>query len=156
MISVIVTVYNKEKYIKHCIESIENNTYKDIELIIVEDCSTDNSMNIIQELIPKYNNITLIRNEVNSGAGYSRNVGIKASKGEWLSLIDADEWIDEEYFQTYINRVEDDVDIIYGSFKYSLAFILFHLLIILRFVLYKLLSRDFVPAELKFHSYFYF
>ena len=118
MISVIVTVYNKEKYIKHCIESIENNTYKDIELIIVEDCSTDNSMNIIQELIPKYNNITLIRNEVNSGAGYSRNVGIKASKGEWLSLIDADEWIDEEYFQTYINRVEDDVDIIYGSFKY--------------------------------------
>ena len=118
MISVIVTVYNKEPYIRRCIESIEENTYKNIELIIVEDCSTDNSMNVIQELIPKYNNITLIRNEVNSGAGYSRNVGIKASKGEWLSLIDADEWIDEDYFQTYINRVEDDVDIIYGSFKY--------------------------------------
>ena len=115
MISVIVTVYNKEPYIRRCIESIENNTYKDIELIIVEDCSTDNSMTIIQELMSEYNNIKLIKNETNQGAGYSRNVGIKAAKGEWISLIDADDWIDSNYYQTYIDRVDDGVDMIFSE-----------------------------------------
>lgn len=115
MISVIVTVYNKELYIKKCIESIEKNTYKDIEIIIVEDCSTDNSIKIIEELILNYNNIKLIKNKINSGAGYSRNIGIKAAKGEWISLIDADDWVDKDYFQTYLDSVEDDVDIIFGE-----------------------------------------
>lgn len=115
MISVIVTVYNKEPYIQKCIESIENNSYKDIEVIIVEDCSTDNSLKIIEKLLPKYNNIKLIKNQVNSGAGYSRNIGIKQAQGEWISLIDADDWIDEDYYQTYLDNVEKDVDIIFGE-----------------------------------------
>lgn len=121
MISVVVTVYNKERYLKKCIESIENNTYKDIEVIIVEDCSTDNSMGIINEMLQKYDNIILIKNKINCGAGYSRNIGIKAAKGEWLSLIDADEWVNEDYFETYLKKVDNDTDIIYGSCTYYAA-----------------------------------
>lgn len=115
MISVIVTSYNKSEYIEKCIESIENNTYKDLEIIIVEDCSTDNSLDIINRLIKKYDNIRLIKNDINHGAGYSRNIGVKNSNGDYISFIDADDYISKDYYQTYIDNMEDDIDIVFGE-----------------------------------------
>ena len=115
MVNVIVTSYNKSLYIERCIESIENNTYKDLEIIIVEDCSTDNSLDIINRLIKKYDNIRLIKNDINRGAGYSRNIGIKNANGEYISFIDADDYISKDYYQTYIDNMEDDIDIVFGE-----------------------------------------
>lgn len=117
MISVILTVFNKSEYIEKCIESIENNIYKNIELIIVDDCSTDNSLSIIEEKKKQYNNIIVIKNNINKGAGYSRNIGIKKSNGEYICFIDGDDYVDEDYFQTLINSMESDIDIVFSGYK---------------------------------------
>lgn len=120
-ISVIVTSYNNGQYIKKALDSIINNTFKDIEIIVVEDCSTDNSKNIINQVIKGNPNvdIKLIENEKNVGAGMSRKIGIEHATGEWISLIDADDWIEPEFFEKLISNVDDSIDIVYGRINYA-------------------------------------
>lgn len=120
-ISVIVTSYNNGLYIKKALMSIINNTFKDIEIIVVEDCSTDNSKTIINQII-KDNpdvDIKLIKNEKNLGAGMSRRIGIENAIGEWISLIDADDWIEPEFFERLISNADENIDIIYGRINYA-------------------------------------
>lgn len=120
LVSVIVTVYNKASYLKKCIDSIENNSYKNLEIILVEDCSTDNSMDVIHALMETYPNITLLQNPTNLGAGLSRDRGVKHANGEWISFIDADDYINPDYYETYFRRMSNDseckdVDIIFSE-----------------------------------------
>lgn len=120
-ISVIVTSYNNAQYIKKALDSIINNTFKDIEIIVVEDCSTDNSKDIINQVI-KDNldvDIKLIENEKNVGAGMSRRIGIENATGGWISLIDADDWIESKFFEKLISNADDNIDIIYGRINYA-------------------------------------
>ena len=77
-ISVIVSVYNTEKYVEKCIESILGQTYSNLELILIEDCSTDHSRKILRKY-KNYPNVILIENQKNSGLSYSRNVGLENS-----------------------------------------------------------------------------
>lgn len=114
-ISVIMPVYNAEKYLKQSIESILNQTYKDFEFIIINDGSTDDSLNIIYEYAKKDNKIKVITRE-NKGLVYSLNEGISYSKGEYIARMDADDISLNERLEKQINFFEKNQQIdILGS-----------------------------------------
>ncbi|MCQ2743730.1 MAG: glycosyltransferase [bacterium] len=92
-VSIIITNYNKSDYIKEAIESAINQTYKNVEVVIIDDCSTDNSFDLIQNYKEKYNNIVCIRNEQNRGVVYSRNLAINKASGYYILPLDADDVI---------------------------------------------------------------
>lgn len=96
MVSVIIPVYNTEAYVGRCIESVLEQTYTDLEIIIVDDGSTDNSLTICQDYSRKdpYHRIIVISQE-NQGASTARNKGIDVSSGEYLMFVDSDDWIDK-------------------------------------------------------------
>ena len=98
-ISIIIPVFNTEKHIEKCLESICNQTLKEIEIICIDDFSTDNSLSIIQSYQKNDNRISIIRNSGNLGQGFSRNIGIVAAKGEYVNFIDSDDYIDLDYFE---------------------------------------------------------
>lgn len=98
MISVVMPVYNSEKYLKRAIESILQQTYKDIELIIVDDGSTDRSSVIINEYAQIDHRVRVI-SQKNSGVSAARNAGMNIARGEWLYFIDSDDYVDLDFFQ---------------------------------------------------------
>lgn len=111
MVSVIVTAYNMQDYIEECIQSIINQSYKDLEIIIVEDCSTDNTLSIVQNI--QDNRIRIIVNDKNMGAGVSRQIGIDNSNGDYIIFIDADDYILEDFIESlYNSAVEENVDFV--------------------------------------------
>lgn len=94
-VSIIVPVYNCENYIKKCIDSLINQTYKNIEIIVVDDGSTDSSYKILKQY---KNKIKLIHQE-NYGVSFSRNIGIKESTGDYIMFVDVDDWIDTDMIE---------------------------------------------------------
>lgn len=115
-ISIIVPAYNVEEYITKCINSILNQTYKNIEIIIINDGSTDRTLDIVKEL-QKYNECIKVINQDNSGAGVSRNNGIKNANGEFIMFVDADDWIDKKMLERYITiENETGADLITSSY----------------------------------------
>lgn len=116
MISVIMTVYNVEKYIKKAISSVLNQTYSDIELIIVDDCSPDKSIEIAKGF--NDDRIKFITNGVNMGAGYSRKVGIENAKGDYLITIDADDWVEPQFLQNLYDASTES-DMTFGSMTFD-------------------------------------
>ena len=98
-ISVIVPCYNVEKYVSKCLDSLINQTYKNLEIICVEDCATDNTYNILKEYVKKDSRIKLIKNKKNGGLSYSRNEGIKNATGSYLSFIDSDDYVDNNFYE---------------------------------------------------------
>lgn len=117
-ISVIIPVYNMEKYLIRCIESIENQTQKNIEIIFIDDGSTDNTFSILQEYEKKYNNI-LIMQQQHTAAGVARNKGIRKAKGKYVAFMDADDFYpDKEILQKLFEISEEkDALICGGSFS---------------------------------------
>lgn len=105
-ISVIVPVYNVENYLRECLESIINQTLKEIEILCIDDCSTDNSYSILEEYAKKDNRIILIKNLENKGGGYNRNIGIKEARGEYISFIDSDDYILKDYLENLYNTAK--------------------------------------------------
>lgn len=103
--SFIVPVYNTEKYLKKCLDSLVNQTYKDFEIIIVNDGSTDNSINIINEYSKKYKNIKVI-NQKNGGLSHARNEGVKNANGKYILFVDSDDYVETEL----LNEVEQKID----------------------------------------------
>jgi glycosyltransferase involved in cell wall biosynthesis len=101
-VSVVIPVYNTEKYIGEAIEGILNQTYKDFELILVNDCSTDRTLEILKEYQKKDNRIKILTNEKNLKVSATTNRGIKEAKGEYIVKQDADDW-------SYPDRIEKQV-----------------------------------------------
>lgn len=97
-VSVIVPAYNVENYIDRCLKSLVNQTLKDIEIIVINDESTDNTLNIIKEYQKKYDNVVVFNNK-NHGIGYTRNFGIQKATGKYIAFIDSDDFIDETMFE---------------------------------------------------------
>jgi teichuronic acid biosynthesis glycosyltransferase TuaG len=91
LVSIITPTYNSEKYIKQMIDSVINQSYKNWELLITDDCSTDNTIQIVQEFIKNNNRIKLFRLSKNSGAGISRNYSIKMAQGKYIAFCDSDD-----------------------------------------------------------------
>ncbi len=104
-ISTIVPVYNTEKYLNKCIDSILKQTYKDFELILVDDGSTDTSGAICDEYAKKDERVVVIHKE-NGGQATARNIGLDAAKGEYVSFIDSDDYIEPEMYETMISAIE--------------------------------------------------
>lgn len=92
--SILVPVYNVEKYVSQCLESILNQTYEDFEVLCVEDCSTDSSLKIIEQFALKDRRIKILRHETNQGLSAARNTGLEHAKGEFLLCVDSDDWIE--------------------------------------------------------------
>lgn len=105
LISIIIPVYNSERYIRKCIKSIINQTYKNIEIVLINDGSTDNSHKICNELCKKYSNITLI-NQKHIGVSAARNEGIKIASGEYISFIDSDDWVSKSHYEMLIHDIK--------------------------------------------------
>lgn len=104
--SIIVPAYNTEKYIDKCLKSIFSNTYKNFEVIIVNDGSTDNTEDIIKKYIKKYDNIIYIKQK-NMGLSIARNNGVKKSNGDYLLFIDSDDYVDKNLLKNINENIED-------------------------------------------------
>ena len=91
LVSIVVPVYNAEKFLKDTIQTVLEQTYPNWELLLVDDCSNDNSVDIIKEYVKDDKRIRLLKNEKNSGAALTRNHGIKEAKGTYLCFLDADD-----------------------------------------------------------------
>lgn len=115
MISVIIPVYNAEPYLNKCLDSIVNQNCKDLEVIIINDGSTDNSPAICEENTKKDSRIRLFHQD-NKGLVYTRKLGIERARGEYITFIDADDYIDSEAFEVLSNIIDDSQPdmVVYG------------------------------------------
>ena len=102
-VSVIVPVYNVEKYLEKCLESLVNQTLKSIQIIIVNDGSSDNSQEIIDKYAKQYPNKIFSYIKENGGLGDARNYGLNYAEGEYISFVDSDDWVDEKMFEQMYN-----------------------------------------------------
>lgn len=118
-LTVIVPVYNVEKYLKECLDSIYALENIEYEVILVNDGSTDNSLEILKEYEKKYDGITRLIDKKNGGLSSARNAGIKAARGEYLSFIDSDDIIDTKLFEEFFKEGKElDLDIMVGNMRY--------------------------------------
>lgn len=111
-VSVIVPIYNTEKFLRKCIESIINQTLQEIEIILINDGSTDNSHNICLEYAEKYPEKVRYINNKNIGCSATRNLGIELAKGEFIAFVDSDDYIEKEMYEkmyTKSQKTESDI-----------------------------------------------
>lgn len=106
MISVIIPVYNAKLYIEECVESILAQTYSDFEILLLDDGSIDNSFEICDKLAEKDCRVKAFREDINQGVSATRNHGIKIAQGDFLTFIDADDWVSPDYLQCLITIQE--------------------------------------------------
>lgn len=99
--SFIIPVYNAANTIGRCIESILGNTFKDFEILLIDDCSKDESLKICRDYEKKFDQIRVFHNEVNKGVSYTRNVGLEHAEGEYLLFTDSDDWIEKNYIESF-------------------------------------------------------
>lgn len=111
--SIIVPIYNTEKYLRECIDSIINQTYSKFELILIDDGSTDCSGKICDEYVEKYHFVKVIHQE-NKGVSAARNAGIEIAKYDWISFVDSDDWIEPEMLEVLNNTISRDVADLYS------------------------------------------
>lgn len=105
-VSVIVPVYNTEKYLKNCIDSLLKQNFEDYEIIVINDLSPGNA----EKIIKSYNDkkIVYIKNKTNKGIGYNRNLGIKKAKGEYVCFIDSDDYVKEDFISKMYNYSKEN------------------------------------------------
>lgn len=115
IISVIIPVYNAEKYIEQCLDSIINQTYKELEIICIDDGSTDQSLSIIETYAKKDSRIICLHKE-NEGVSLARNLGLDKAKGEYVIFVDGDDWIDEDTCELAIREMKENVDLVMWSY----------------------------------------
>ena len=117
-ISIIVPVYNTEKYLHRCIDSILAQTYTDFELLLINDGSTDKSGAICDEYAAKDNRVRVFHKE-NGGVSSARNLGLDEAQGEWICFVDSDDYVFEEFLQNFISKIDDDVDLICQGMEFD-------------------------------------
>ncbi len=117
MFSIIIPVYNVAPYLKECLDSIINQTFKDFEVICVNDGSTDNSLEILNEYAQKDDRIKVYSQE-NQGSGVARNYGLDMAKGKYIAFVDPDDWIELNHLETLYNTFQKTgVEVIEFDFK---------------------------------------
>ena len=115
LISVIVPVYNVDRYLNKCIDSIINQTYKNLEIILVDDGSTDQSGKICDFYANKDKRIRVIHQK-NKGGGAARNIALDQAKGDFITFVDSDDYIASEMYEYLHNQFDDDIDIVECNF----------------------------------------
>ena len=117
LVSIIVPIYNVEKYLRQCIESLVNQTYNNIEIILVNDGSTDNSGRICDEYANSDKRIRVIHKE-NGGLSSARRVGISSASGDYIMLVDGDDWIDQYTVEQCVSSLDKDYTVELVMFTY--------------------------------------
>lgn len=107
ILSIIIPNYNKGISLEKCLDSIKKQVNSRVEVIIVDDCSSDDSM----EILKKYNDFKILRNKENSGVSYSRNAGIEVSKGKYITFIDSDDFVFDNYVDVILKKIELEKDL---------------------------------------------
>lgn len=119
LISIIITVYNVEKYIRRCVESIQKQTIKDIEIIVVDDASPDNSISIVEKMAQKDNRIKIVRHEKNMGLMWARKTGYTAAQGEYITFCDSDDYLPTDALELlYKEAIYSEANIVSGNLTY--------------------------------------
>lgn len=115
-ISVIIPVYNVEQYLERCLDSVCGQTLEDIEIICINDCSTDNSLEILNKYAKEDNRIKIINFKEKQNAAIARNRGLEIAEGEYLGFVDSDDYIDLDFYEKlYRTAVKDCADIVKGN-----------------------------------------
>ncbi|MBE7706664.1 MAG: glycosyltransferase family 2 protein [Cyanobacteria bacterium SIG30] len=118
-ISIIIPIFNAEKYLKECLDSIVGQSLKDIEIICIDDCSTDNSYTILQEYAQKDERIKILKQENNQGPGAARNRAIDVAKGKNIMFIDADDFFEQDALANAYNQIsKNNDDMVYFDLQY--------------------------------------
>ena len=116
-VSIVTTAYNIEKYIEKCLTSLFAQTYKDIEVILVNDCSTDKTMEIVAKFTDP--RLKVVSHERNAGAGWARRTGIAHATGEYVITVDGDDWISPDFIEKLAKNAEETgADIVSGGISY--------------------------------------
>lgn len=116
-VSIIVPIYNVENYLETCIESLINQTLKDIEIILVNDGSTDNSINIAKKYAEKYPEKIIYLEKENGGLGDARNYGMPYAKGEYIAFLDSDDYVEKDMYETMLEKaLEENSDMVECDF----------------------------------------
>lgn len=105
-ISLIIPIYNVEKYLRQCLDSVVNQTLSDIEIICIDDCSTDSSLSILEEYAKKDSRIKIIDLKENVGVAHARNVGMRKATADYIMFIDPDDWIELNTCELAYNQIE--------------------------------------------------
>jgi len=117
-VSVIVPVYNGEKWLNRCLRSLVNQTLKEIQIICVNDCSTDNSLAILQQYVKKDKRIMIKNLKKNGGESIARNNGLKIAKGKYIAFIDQDDYVDLDFYEKLHECTKNcSVDVVKGNVK---------------------------------------
>lgn len=117
-VSVVIPVFNSEKYIEEAITSVLTQTEERLELIVVDDCSSDSSWAIIQKAAETDKRVHAFRNEVNRGVAETRNIGIKHCKGEFIAFLDGDDyWFPDKLEKQLLLQEKTDADLVYCSYQ---------------------------------------
>lgn len=120
LVSIIIPVYNSEKFIDKTIENVKEQVYENWELILINDCSTDESEKIIKEVEKDDKRIKLINLKENSGAAVARNIGIETAKGRYIAFLDADDLWDKEKLKKQINFMkENDYEFTFTGYEFA-------------------------------------
>jgi glycosyltransferase EpsJ len=116
-ISIVTTAYNIEAYVEKCLESLLAQTHKDIEIIVVNDCSTDKTMDIVGKFTDE--RIKVVNHSQNMGAGWARRTGIGAATGDYVITVDGDDWLAPDFIEALAKNAEEtDADIVSGGITY--------------------------------------
>lgn len=107
LVSIIVPIYKVEPYLRHCLDSLVNQTYTNLKIILIDDGSPDNCPQICDEYAAKDNRIVVIHKE-NGGLSDARNAGLEICKGEYISFVDSDDWVDDIYIETLCSQIRDN------------------------------------------------
>ena len=116
LITIIVPVYNVKEYLSKCLDSILCQTYKNIELILIDDGSTDGSEKICDDYAKKDNRV-VVYHQTNFGVSVSRNKGLKLANGIYITFVDADDYISKDYIIDLKKNINDSIDIVISNAK---------------------------------------
>ena len=117
LISIIVPIYNVEKYLRQCLDSVLNQTYQNFECLLINDGSPDNSADICKEYVDKDARFHYFEKE-NGGLASARNFGIKYSKGKYITFIDSDDWVESDYLEVLYSKIKEyNTDFVISSYK---------------------------------------
>lgn len=111
LISVIVPIYKVEQYLSHCLESICGQTYGNLEIICVDDGSPDKSIDILNEFAARDSRIRVIR-QTNQGQAAARNTALAVAKGDWISFVDSDDWLEKNAYEICLSKISGEVDVL--------------------------------------------
>ena len=117
-VSVVVPCYNVEQYVKKCLDSLINQTLHDIEIICIDDKSTDNTLKILQDYAKQDKRIKLFTQSKNQGVAVARNLGITHAHGEYVGFVDPDDWVDSDFYEKlYTTALQTQAEVVKGRYK---------------------------------------